>query len=904
MFKPENVVVVAGAGAGKTYTLVQEYLFSLLGLDGENEIRDPRNVLAVTFTDKAAKEMRERVVDRLKGLLADPKADVGVMERLKISGKSLPSKFVMKQLLRLLPEAQICTFHSFCANILKRFPVEAAVDPAFDLLHPKDEANLLEAAAEATILKRLSAGLPGGSDEIRATREDRKQDDKSLEKLLVTFQLRRMGDAQGLIDMIVSLYNNLCEHGVDPANVHLANAVNLEGASISEHIQSIREEFREYDLPGVKLSGKAAEKLATAEKAFYELEGLLHEVSTRMDPRLPSEDREPAFSHAFSKFRGTLKGRFGPDELRKKVVLAASKLGSYLCDMHTLSEISVVGDLLADFSQEVRLRKKKLGALGFGDLLMGAQQLLAEDKLVRRKIKSEFKRILVDEFQDTSPLQEDLMALIAESMDGEGDVPAEGRIMGTLLLAQNKLFIVGDPKQSIYGFRGADAQLFVHTLEVIASGSLPGVPSTGSRRTLDLCRRSQGAVVDVVNLVAEDNISNGQDGVPFEAEDRLAALRKPMNNAGAIWEAEMGIDENHNETIASNIATRLEELVKIGDAQPSDFAILVRRISAGERIREYLQSLGIPARIYGGAGFFARQEVMDFVALLKLAVDPNCQLSILSVLRSPFLKLSDDQISEMISGQLDWEGGANFKQLCDLYPKQFDALLGVILDIRRKIFRGDFGDIVLLILESSHYLRHISGHEDYEQKVANILKLQWLYVSEGQDHIAHINKLWTSILTNPKESLAPILGSDPSVQIMTIHQSKGLEFKNVIVADTYATIPSSKDIVSFDPDVGLALTHKGRPIAACGPGASDKLDAPTAMDRVKHRAKMREEAELSRLLYVALTRARDKIYWTQARDAQGKLHQSRGLSMDDLWQSAAQKNQKAFAALMPVAGGA
>lgn len=876
----KNVVVVAGAGAGKTYTLVQEFIFSILGLDGTEVLKDPRSILAVTFTDKAAMEMRERVSERLLGLIKAPEQDVGVCERLEKLQVSLPPVEILKKMHSLLPEAKITTFHSFCANTLKQFSLDANLSPEFTLIEPTDEREMLEGVAEQTILRALREKRPG------------------ISNLLTAFQFKRMGDAQGLVDMLVNIYGKMCEHGASAQQVKLANASLLKQYTLDGLVADLDAAFLVYDDVKLNLSETASAKVKHARAAYSALRNRLKERTGdffEMTEKTLSRSSEVAFSESFSQFRKTLSGRFGPDALRKNIVESASALGAYLCNAFTMPALQLIGSLLHDFSIAVDVEKNRKNVLGFGDLLIRTVSLLGTNLSVRKALKKHFARIMVDEFQDTSPLQEDLVAYLCENLSQSIEVPSGSRAMGNVPLESGKLFIVGDPKQSIYGFRGADANLFTHTLRVVTNGAGKEVSATGERKTLDLCRRSQGAVVELVNLVAQESISSGQDGVPFEEEDRLSALRDNDGVAGEIWRAEIAEDEVAIDAISKRIADGVRSKLT-AQVRASDFVVLVRRIKIAKSIAHALKRLDIDVKIFGGDGFFSRQEILDLLAVLQIVVDPSDEIATMTVLRSPFINLSDEDLLRKISNDADWKGGVSWVNL----KVHFEAFEILRQHLKAKLYKASFLELIEIILANSNYEQKIYQTGDYEQSMANIEKLKYLFASNANNNVQHIQKLWALRESAPKVPLAAIRDKKgDAVQIMTIHQSKGLEFKNVIIADVYASEPSSKDIVSYDADVGLGMSHQGRPISVCASKDALKEIYPTAIDRIRSRQKERGQAELSRLLYVALTRARDRVFWTDAYE-NGKPLVSRGLCLNDLFLKAQKKNEKEFTRLMPL----
>ena len=212
-----NTVVVAGAGTGKTYALVQEYLLSLFGLDDSGVKKHPSQILAVTFTEKAAAEMRTRVTLRLLQIARDGRFDDDMLEQARKKDIALPPSVELRRLSRGLMSAPICTFHSFCSQVLREHAVAANLDSGFSLLSPQEEGELALEIAEAAVLDALG------------------QDTGPLGHLVARFQLRRLGETKGLAESLVDLYQQISEHGLVPKDVHFPFA-NVEG-KLGDHAQ-------------------------------------------------------------------------------------------------------------------------------------------------------------------------------------------------------------------------------------------------------------------------------------------------------------------------------------------------------------------------------------------------------------------------------------------------------------------------------------------------------------------------------------------------------------------------------------------------------------------------------------------------------------------------------------------
>lgn len=735
-----NRIVVAGAGTGKTYTLVQAYLDAL-------KKYQPYEILAITFTQKAAAEMRARVIAKVQE-----------------SGLSV----------RGLLSAPICTFHALCAQIVGDAFGE------FELLSPADDEKLSLQIAEEAILEAL---------EIR---------EQEVGPLVARFQISHLGES------LVALLQDIRESGQDAS--HLRHCEEPEAtwqSSFDRHIATISAAYERFKAEAGQ-SKTVQERLVAFSEAWA---GLLPALALATAGR----NDEIKISTAFRDLRASLTGRFGNDELRKELVDSVVALGSFLCEIFTAPDARVLKDLLVGYAQKLDAYKQEHRCFGFGDLLVLAKKALETQK-------SRFKCVLVDEYQDTSPIQEQLVKLLSRNTE---------------------LFVVGDPKQSIYGFRGADASVFERV--------------SGNRESLTLSRRSQGAVIDLVNLVAEASMPG------FNQSESLEFMHEHHGQAGAIWKADW--------------ASQIKKLIDAGKFKPEEIVILVRRIKSAAPMVQELLALGVPARIYGGEGFYERQEIADIAAALFVLISPENPLARLTLLRSPLWGLPDSEL-------LDWQ---------QPLPKLYDEL-------RESLGQASIAEIIDRLLLEANYVQAIAQESDGNQRLANILKLRMKFVDCIEDYETKIRDLWEKLDNPPKESLAePFDGQENSVVVMTMHQSKGLEFPAVVLADLASTQPSDSEGFAFDPELGLVVTHKNRALALCAPQSSEeKKKYPAPIDAARQKARARSEAELPRLLYVALTRAKQAVYVIDAEQA------DRGVSLMRLFKQARTLNPELFDELMPV----
>ena len=859
----DNEVVVAGAGTGKTHTLVNAYLFTLLGLDRSAEPKAPHRVLAITFTDKAAAEMRRRVALRLGALARNPNSDPFVVERAKDLGLPLPAPSLAADLESRLPGAPISTFHALCGGLLRDLALQAGIDPGFAILDGNDERELLKESAEAVLLDALSAGQP------------------EIASLIARFQLRRVGFGQGIVDGLVRVHTMLAERGLHPTDIKPVNSAEHVETHLLSRRKALRDSMTALRDESKGRSAFVHNKVREAVFHYRRFVEILDESG---------EAAEFSIAQRFTDLRAPLSRSFGDravQMLRQSALRHLDEVGAALCDRATATEAERIRDTLVQMNERVVQEKNARGVLGFGDLLLRMRDLLRAQPIVRARVKTRYDRILVDEYQDTSPVQEDLVALLAEDTERVEMPAVTSKLMGQISLGSGRLFIVGDPKQSIYGFRGADSQLFSHTLQVVTQGS-DRIAATGVRKSLSKSFRSRPAILKLVNLVADATLSDGAYGVEVLPEDHLSPNRAGENIAGALLrpddEKGLGLDEAEAVIVARKIRMLIDEKCLVGDenrqASAKDIAVLVRRMRAAQPIADALAHEGIPSHITGGEGFFARPEVMDLICALRLVVEPQDELATLAVLRSPLAALTDDGIVALLDGIEGWRSGLSWQRVEQASPQapllddeksRLSALGNLLHSLRSQVHELPVSRMVDLLIDQGGYDLAAGVEEDAADRLANLTKLRALAEGMPGEAIATIDRLWEYLDDPPQEGLAAVADPDSdAVRIMTIHQSKGLEFPIVFVADAGSPLPSMPCVIDFEPGLGLAVSHKSRGISACAHDRSVALpENRPALERVRTQKKEREMSELGRLLYVALTRARDFVYFVGEERKQG-----------------------------------
>ena len=809
-----SAAVRAGAGAGKTRVLSEHFVHLLRPVDGRPPIADQvSDILAITFTEKAASEMKTQIRQLLtQEAAAAPLADRPRWERAR----------------RELLGAQISTIHAFCHRIVRENPVESMVDSAAILRDEHESRVWIEAAVEDSLTTRLRAGDPGA-------------------RLLVgRYGLRGRRDG-GAVGHCVRLLGRLAGTGRVPAWVVDATAQQSAVAGAAAEAELAASAARliakvDADVAGPsRRQGLPELRLAWPEWATV-LRGLDGATTLTEFARL---------ARLVQLMRDTnMRGVIGELGLREAQLVGtiAEQYGA----LAARDAAAAVAALLAAIAADVRARRDADGVLTFDDLIIDAHRVLTQHPAVRDRYARRFRAVLVDEFQDTDAVQAGLVRALA----GE-TVP---------------LFIVGDEKQSIYGFRGADVAVFQEM-----RSRLEHELSLGTNF------RSEPAILEFVNALAAatlrlpSDVVDPQHWTVFDERQRLVAHRPQVSprpgvrlvsfvaeqqRRGKIRSAEM------RELEARVLASVIADLRATRDVAYGRITVLFRALSQVKVYEYALRRAGIPYYVVKGRGFFQCQEIRDALNLLACVGNADDALALAAVLRSPFFGFDDDTLA-----RLAWPADRPRPQLARRFrsgetfadlPGQAGALgraRDLLVRLRRLASRATIAEVLEEALAATDFEAVSLTQFQGSQKVANVRKLIELardaerrrrfglreFVAWGRDLEAR----------EPQEPEATLVGEqDDVVRLMTVHQAKGLEFDVVIIPDLGRRLERSTPPIVIDERLGVLLQADD--------GALHTL--PNAwLVAHRDREKDRSRAEHARLFYVACTRARDHLVLLEGR---------------------------------------
>ncbi len=514
--------------------------------------------------------------------------------------------------------------------------------------------------------------------------------------------------------------------------------------------------------------------------------------------------------------------------------------------------LAATAALLVPFTARVRRGFAESGALSFEGLIARARDLLAQNPEIRERMKERYDAILVDEFQDTDPIQYEIILYLAEEPGQCADRIPDIR------LAPGKLFIVGDPKQSIYSFRHADLAAYERVKGMI-------LEQGGMLLDLSVNFRSSREILDCVNGL----FSSERMGLvpPYQP---LTFGRGDEGGGGApvllrLLESDLPAAESA-QAEARSLARFLSEevigrerIVSEGEeheVRPGDVAILFPAMTHVGSFVRALREEGLPFVVEGSRTFYGATEVITMVNLLRVVVDSADQIALLGLLRSPLIALSDREIARIAAA------GFFRGEKCPL-PPEVDLLLETIRDLREELARLPLSEWVQSVLEKTPLLAAcaIEG----EHAIANISKL--LRLAEESDGDPQMTPLSFIRLLSRRVKSGEPAGESPlgeenvdAIRLLTIHKAKGLEFSYLILASLGSTMPNRPPaLAGFNWEEGpwfSLMTHRGR------------LESAAAKRAASSRKRVREE-ERKRLLYVGMTRARERLILSGAAGKRG-----------------------------------
>lgn len=843
-----SLALSAGAGCGKTFVLTHRFLKHLEPPASSDRLHA---LVAITFTERAAREMRDRIREEC---------------RRRLATCTTAEMAHWHQVLRGLDAARIGTIHSFCAALLRSHAVEAALDPQFRLLEPPLADSLLQKTTTTVVHQKLIA------------------EDPHATVFVLHFGLR------GTCRLVASLTRQ--KYSTTDHDWQSLTSAELCQRWLTfwhdEFFPAALRRFRETEAVQqvLSLSGQLSAPPAKVRERLHEIAELLEIGQLGIDElrKLHELAKVQGLVSAKNFQRGedyeTLKQAFTSLRDQLKLLLGCVQLAQQ--DHSLAAEFALSGAHLAEScAAAYQVAKRKGGLLDFDDLLLQAHRLLRTHESVRRKLAAGIELLMVDEFQDTDPIQAEIVRfLCGEALDA------------------GRLFVVGDPKQSIYRFRRADPQVFQTLSEQL--------PAQG-RLSLTENFRSQPAILNFVNFLfgpafpqyeplttqtsqlsplpcveflwATHDVSSGgswyagEESADEEQEDAEdAAPERKVSQAWlrrreAEWMARRIAELLNDPTPRVRSQPRTSDLRRV---EPGDIVILFRALTDVAVYEAALRAYGIEYYLVGGKAFYAQQEVFDLLNLCRCLDDPTDSAALVGVLRSPWFGCSDDAVHALCPPSGDWLTALQQPPPAYLPDTQQERLKfagRVISELRRNKDRLSIVELLNLAVELTGYDAALLAEHLGRRKVANLRKLIASAAAFDRSELFtlkdYVQRLQASVFEQIDEEFAttqPEAGN--VVRMMSIHQAKGLEFPVVFVADANRACQTRTPRAVWHDQWGALVRL---------PDKYGESQPNLALSMWSHQEQKADEEEALRLFYVATTRAKDMLILSAGMDADGKL---------------------------------
>ncbi len=802
----KHISLTANAGSGKTFVFSKRYVEIAI-----NENVDLDRIVAITFTEKAAAELYSRIAKEI-GERLKTETDKSKIYRLERMRQNLVS-------------ANISTIHSFCINILKENAPDAGLDVNFIPIDETVSDELIEKSIEELFKAFIQSGILENEikylirifgskftlvKELTSAIKNRKNifyvkdtvykypPEKIAENFGKIFREKLekylASEVSKVIDYINEINNFVFSPQKENETVDSINRLMLEVEETKETLDKIKilQKVSEFMLT----------KSGTVKKRGYLSAADYERFSNRID-----------FIHNFFDSVKNLEMNKDTEVIEKQLALFG------------LNFLKVFEELFGIYQK----KKSENAYLDYEDMLLFTEQLIQKPR-IQEKLRAKYEYIMIDEYQDTNEVQYNIFMPILEN------------------LRKGNLFVVGDEKQSIYMFRGAELEVFNKTKVEISKDGTPLVLPHSFRMAPNIA----GFTNHVFEKLFE---SPNLDFNEVEYEKIVCAYNKEGEGYVEFLIAEK---DNEGQTESEMVTAKIIDLVKDKKVEYGDIAILCRKRSAFDELEKEFVKYDIPYVIIGGKGFYQKQIIYDISNYLTFLINPNDDKAFVGMLRSPFYTFSDAELFEMSL----YEGESFFEKFRNYSAqnKKASEILDLINSHVQESFSSNFAKLIRKICEDTGYWSVLAAKRNSAQEIANLEKIISIANAFSNQSFAtlydFVNYLSESIVKTDDEGQAKILENTNAVSLMTLHKAKGLEFKVVFLfktADKTQQDRTKSKSIRVDKNFGIMTkvplnsffeSYKAAPVVWLS-------------DYVQHRKEM---AETKRLLYVGVTRAEQYLF--------------------------------------------
>ncbi len=850
-----HLSVVANAGSGKTTVLVERYVDIIQY--GDATVHE---VVALTFTEKAAGELRRRIAETIQRRYGEAR-DPQERYRLEILREQLSS-------------AIIGTIHSFCARLLREYPVDVptsrpdfigmggGIDASFTILEGVDQRSLIGEAVNEVFQKIL--GKPD-----HQLRQDVLLLVRMLGRNTVVTIIHHLLSKREIADHFIRGYSRPDDEiikGWNAAVDHYLDEI-LSAQSLTEALHELTDRVKQKHKDKIRETFDAfisASSLNARLDTFHVLWTSL--LTKDHHPRKEFLDRETIegdCGHFLAAIRTAslaitpfIHGMAGRDDAHR-ILLTSGR-----------TFLSVFQEILTSYNR----RKAENAQLDFEDLQLYVKALLSKPE-IRQKLTKTYACLMVDEFQDTNRLQYEILLLLIDNF------------------TSGNLFIVGDPKQSIYGFRNAEVEIFMHAIDEIAAHAQQPkpffwqktlLPSTSLEQagkvTLAESFRLLPAIAAFVNIIFAKCMDPGKNSFSVPYDPLVVARTTSSSGKVELLLPSTGIENAkgnkagtslygaEEEMIVRRILSLYQEKYTITDRQTEglrpirfgDIAILLRSRTYLHRLEQALLHFSVPYVISSGGGFYQTQELYDFFNYFQFLLNSHDDTALAGILRSPFFACSDAslyRISLVEEGVDFWSKTCIWTTRHPEDDRQITRAVGILRNDLLRAGRQSLSDCILEIIGRTGYNGVAAASRRAGQHAANVKKLLQLarsFEARGFSNLYDfVERLRVLIEEEEQEGQASIDETENAVHVMTIHAAKGLEFGAVVVPYLQKDFRyDSEPFIDSRGYIGYSVVQ---------PVDFDKDLAVPLTEMLRQQSRRKTEAEEQRVFYVACTRARDLL---------------------------------------------
>lgn len=861
-----NLLISASAGSGKTMVLVNRIIEQIKKGTAVDEL------LVVTFTNAAAKEMKQRIQKAIQNEInADPEAE---------------TRHHLVQQLPKLGHANISTLHSFCLKVIERYYYLIDFDPVFRQLTDDTEIELIKEDIWDDLLEKLYEEADADFIQFMQAYAGDRNDDNITQ---MVFQLHEFSRANENPDewlaSLTDLYN-IPNGNLEEANIyknyvkkqfidelnHLIQLIDqaLSLANYDEHLEKqitiLENEKNQYETALKYLEEDRLEDCYKFVNTGYKFQTF----------RGPTKSKTPddivnLFKNELKQLRNDAKKDY--QKFEENFALSPTEQVEII--EQTKNYVKVLGEITKQFSSRYQDYKAERKLVDFNDLEHLTLQILkgeSGDNVSEASTyyRDKFSEVLVDEYQDINALQEAILLRLTQDETKQGNY-----------------FMVGDVKQSIYGFRLADPNLFLSKYDAYAH------QETGERIILAENFRSRQDVLSFTNFIFTQLMDREVGNLDYDKNAELVYGNKNFNESEEFATEFLIYEQENDEELEGEsqisdkksgeilmVAARIKEMITNGfeiydkeeermrPIEYRDIVLLTPTKGNNLEIQEIFQEANIPSAINETQNFFQTTEVTIMMSLLKVIDNPRQEIPLVATLRSPIVGLNEIELTyirlqnkqaEFYDAMLEY-AEAEFKDSKNIaVQKKLQEFMQRLGKWREYARRHSVVELLRLLYQETSYMHYVGGMSGGKQRRANLEALYQRaasYENTSFKGLYRFIRFIDKMQERDKDLAEPtsILAEQNAVRVLTIHASKGLEFPVVFIMDMSKGFNQSDWIGEyvFDRDLGIGLQYKN---------PETRVKTSTLVDTaIKDVKKQDAYAEEMRVLYVALTRSEQKIF--------------------------------------------